>query len=54
VEISQLLQGVFSPKIPQNHQYKHTCSGANPTTFSYNAIAVKIFNATNSTARFLE
>jgi hypothetical protein len=26
--------------------------GANPTTSSYNAIAVKIYNATNSTARF--
>jgi hypothetical protein len=29
-------------------------AGANPTTLSYNASVVKIYDATNSMARFLE
>jgi ABC-type thiamine transport system substrate-binding protein len=35
-----------------NHTYVSFSAGANPTAFSYNASAVKIYNATNGIARF--
>jgi hypothetical protein len=50
--VSNELQNTTAAKRKSDEQKNDKKSGANPATLSYNASVVKIYSATNSTARF--
>jgi hypothetical protein len=49
---SAKIKRIYKWKVVAFFKYNFSVSGANPTTLSYNASVVKIYNSNNSMARF--